>query len=449
MSYSVEDQHCVRKAGVFIVALLVATIQASAEVLPIEVFDRFWDTAKAKVYPPTLVATHFADEDYRQLRQQAAAVNSIYELTPLINKFLSQLGVSHTRFYDDQSIDFYLFRSMFGTQNIAKPKVNHIGAQYIRSNDNYVIREIVSGYPAERAGLRRGDRLLKANDAPFHPYRSFNPDGTDVRLTIQRNERTQHFVLSAIRENPNQSLSKAIPKSVRVFRHDGRRIGYVRLWSGTHPTNLESFRKAVLDDLGDADAIIVDLRGGFGGAWYAYLDVFFADRSSYFEFSITNRNEVTHHKAVPQQNDRYFPGPMIALINEGTRSGKESLAYQFKKSKRALLVGTTTEGAFTAGEGIFNERDKPYFLYLATAEYRLDGNKIEGVGIRPHVRVDYDLTKSAPSDPQLKVAVDEAVKLINGKDSDGAGQKSPASGLLEKGVRACKTISYRIQLLEG
>lgn len=248
------------KAKVFLVALLVTASQASADALPIEVFNRFWGTAKAKVYPPTLVETHFSDEDYRRLRRQAAMANSIYELTPLINKFLSRLNVSHTKFYNDQSIDFYLFRSMFGTHDIAKPEVNHIGAQYTRSCGHYVIREVVSGYPAERIGLRRGDRVLKANDAPFHPYRSFNPDGSDVRLTIQRNGRIEHFVVNAVGENPNQSLSKAILNSVRIFRNDDLRIGYVRLWSGTHPTNLESFREVVLNVLSDSDAIILEFQ---------------------------------------------------------------------------------------------------------------------------------------------------------------------------------------------
>lgn len=410
------------KVKVFLVALLVAVNQASAEALPIDVFDRFWDTAKAKVYPPKLVGAHFSDEDYLQLRQQAATAKNIYDLTPLINKFLDRLNISHTQFYNDQSLDFYLFRSMFGTHDIAKPAVNHIGAQYTRSEGHYVIREIMSGYPAERVGLRRGDLLLKANDVSFHPYRSFNPDSANVRLTIQRNGRIEQFVVSAIRENPNQSLNKAILNSAQIFRNGDRRIGYVRLWSGTHPTNLEAFRKVVLNDLSNSDAIILDLRGGFGGAWYEYLDVFFADRSSYFKFSIINRNEVTQHNAAPQKNDQYFLGPMVVLVNEGTRSGKEALAYQFKKSNRALLVGTTTKGAFTAGEGIFNGRDKPYFLYLATAEYRLDGNKIEGVGIRPDVRVDYDLNESSSSDPQLKAAVEAAIDLSVGKNSDNIGK---------------------------
>lgn len=101
---------------------------------------------------------------------------------------------------------------------------------------------------------------------------------------------------------------------------------------------------------------------------------------------------------------------MVVLINEGVRSGKEALAYQFKKSNRATLIGTKTKGAFSAGRGIFNEEKQPYFLYLATAELLLDGNKIERSGISPTIQIPYPLQKSTATDPQLEAALLEIVK---------------------------------------
>ncbi|WP_460425723.1 S41 family peptidase [Azotobacter armeniacus] len=401
-----------RRLRVALGILLVVSSCARAEESPSAIFDQFWRVAKEKVYPHDLVGVHFTDAQYQRLHEQTSSMAHVYELTPLINRFLSALNVSHTQFYDDQTIDFYLFRSMFDTRDIAKPEVNHIGAQFIVDDGQYVVCEVLNGYPAERAGLRRGDRVLKANNADFHPYRSFNPEGHDVRLLVQRNEEVMTIVVSAVRENPNQSFERAISNSIRTYEKDGRRVGYVRLWSGTHKDILKTFHDGVTERLGKADAIVLDLRGGFGGAWYDYLDLFFANRKDYFSFSIINRKETLQHKAEPQINKWHFDGPMVVLVNEGTRSGKEALAYQFKKTGRALLLGTTTQGAFSLGEAIFNDRDKPYFLYLSSGELRLDGNKVEGVGISPDVRVEYDLNKSSPVDPQLEAAVQAAFARV-------------------------------------
>ena len=266
-----------------------------------------------------------------------------------MNNFLSGLNVSHTQFYDNHSIDFYLFRSLFDTRDIGTPSVNHIGAQFQQSEGRYVVREVVNGYPADKVGLRRGDVMLAAGESQFHPYHTFNPKAKDVRLTIERNGSIEHLVLNAVKENPNESFRKGMINSVSEFRRDNYVVGYVRLWSRTHPRILESFQTIMTNRLNDADAILLDLRGGYGGAWYEYLDPFFEDRSDYFDYSIVDRTGTTQIRAEPKTNKKYFTGPMVVLVNEGTLSGKEGLAYQFKKSGRALLVGSTTIGAFSAG----------------------------------------------------------------------------------------------------
>ena len=391
-------------------ALLLLNTGHAAE-SPLVIFDKFWSTASDNIHPKSLAETHFTPERYKQLRQRAKNTTDVHELTPIFNEFLSSLNVSHSRFYDDESVDFYFFRSLFDTRDPATPVVNHIGAQFIQLDTRYVVREVLSGYPAERAGVRRGDVIVAAGDGPFHPFRTFNPSGIRAQLTVERNGTRTQKLITAVAENPNLSLQKAITNSVRNFEREGRNIGYVRLWSGTGSEHLESFRSAIEKDLIDSDAIVLDLRGGFGGAWYEYLDPFFEDRSSYFSFAVENREGVQSFDADPVDAHIYYAGPMVVLINEGTRSGKEGLAYQFKTSGRATLVGTTTAGAFSAGRGMFNDSELPYFLLIAAAEYTLDGTKVEGVGISPDVEVSYPLDKGLASDPQLEAALDLAADM--------------------------------------
>ena len=93
---------------------------------------------------------------------------------------------------------------------------------------------------------------------------------------------------------------------------------------------------------------------------------------------------------------------MVVLINSGTRSGKEALAYQFLKTRRATLIGTTTAGAFTAGKGFFADRNAGYMLYLAVFEMSLDDQVIEGIGVAPHIRVPALLGVDAQLDRALQ-----------------------------------------------
>ncbi len=106
---------------------------------------------------------------------------------------------------------------------------------------------------------------------------------------------------------------------------------------------------------------------------------------------------------------------MVALINEGVRSGKEAIAFNLQKTKRATLVGTPTAGAFVGGKGIFADENKNYLLYLSTFEMLLDGKKIEGVSVKPDVLIEYPLEGSFTEDPQLLNAIEIAEASLTSK----------------------------------
>ena len=398
---------------VLLSAILVTSPVVGEDVeLPESIFESVWKEAKNNIYPEALVA-RFSEDQYNTLLRRASSAKSVYELTPLINQFFDSLSVSHTRFYDNQSIDFYFFRSLFTTQEINDPKVNHIGTQYLVRDGEYVVREVLDGYPASLSGMKRGDIIEEAGGEPFHPYHAFNPPrGEPVQLKIQRGGTTQQLIVDTVFENPNQSMLSAMRNSQRTIDVNGKKIGYLHLWSGTHDEILKSFEEIITNEFVEHDSIILDLRGGFGGAWYDYLDLFFPDRSDYFEVTYVDRNGVRLVKPEPKINRRFFSGPMVVLINEGTRSGKEALAFQFKKSSRAILVGTTTQGAFNSGLSIFTEEEKPYFLFLSIVEPLLDGEKVEGVGVTPDIEVKYAIGENDSTDPQLRAGIAYLEKLL-------------------------------------
>jgi carboxyl-terminal processing protease len=402
------------------IALLALTILATAGIAlaqesPVEIFEKVWREGRSRIYTVQRADSFFTDETYSDLRRRAENSASLAELTPVLNEFLRTLGVSHTHFYDDEDIDYYMFRSLFSTRQLDAPTVRHIGAQFIVSGGYYVVREVLDGYPAAHAGLRRGDIALTAGGKPFHPYRSFNADSTngDVEIDMLRGDSVLTAAIRPVDECPHLSFYKAMQNSKRVISLGAAKVGYIHLWAGTNERILESYTEIIEQDFADCDGVILDLRGGFGGAWYDYLDPFFADRSDYFAFTLIDREDAREiHRAEAKTNPGHFAGPLVVLTNEGTRSGKEALAYQFRKSERAVLVGTTTAGAFTAGAGVFSDTEAPYLLYLAVAELLLDGNTIEGVGVEPHVHVPYGLERAPDTDPQLERALSEIERLM-------------------------------------
>ena len=74
--------------------------------------------------------------------------------------------------------------------------------------------------------------------------------------------------------------------------------------------------------MNDADALIWDLRDGWGGAVPEYLDLF---NSRAPTMRMTDRNGASEFEDVKWRK------PVAMLVNGGIRSGKEVLAFSFKK----------------------------------------------------------------------------------------------------------------------
>lgn len=388
---------------------------------PAVIFENVWQEAKKIVYPLAREQQFFTEATYQHLKKQSQQVSDVYQLAPVLNQFLSSLDVSHTAFYHDRDVEFYLFRSMFKSRQINEPKVHHIGVQFVNGVKDYIVREVLDGYPASQAGLRRGDIIRLADGQAFHPVMSFQGHNGNkpVNLAVERNGKLMTSRVVPVYDNPSYAFFQAMKQSKKILEFAGKRVGYIHLWTGIHPQILNEFKQTIEQEFKGLDGIILDLRGGFGGAWYDYLDPFFGSREDYFRFTVIDKQGDRNTQDPPQQpNVNAFAGPMVVLINEGVRSGKESLAYQFKKSARATLVGTTTQGAFTAGRGVFNEQQN-YFLFIASAELLLDNTQVEGVGIAPDIPVAYPTDQSLGFDPQLIRAKQLMTEMLN--------EKSPAN----------------------
>src|SRR3954470_6828133 len=182
--------------------------------------------------------------------------------------------------------------------------------------------------------------------------------------------------------------------SARIIRANGRSIGYVHVWCYAGSVYQRTLKHLLSQSpLNEADALIWDLRDGWGGAVPEYLDLFNTRAPT---MQVIDRNGATGFENVKWRK------PVAMLINGGTRSGKEILAYGFKKYRLGEVVGTRTEGAVLAATAFLIGRG---LLLLAVEDVQVDGERLEGVGVTPTIEVQPGPASGAGADPQLSRAV--------------------------------------------
>ncbi len=379
----------------------------------LRVFDEVWSRVRDSFYDPNFGGLDWEAVGARY-RQQAGVPNA--DLARLINRMLGELGVSHTGYYTPEETAYYDLADIFSgglrggiARLFAGGQVVYPGIGIVtrKIDEAHFVAGVLDGQPAAAAGIAVGDELIAADGVPFTPVRSFEGKvGTPVVLTVRRQAGAEPVAVTVRPQaiHPNQAYLDAMEKSARVIETGGRRIGYVHIWSYArlqYQELLETLLTA--GKLKDADALIWDLRDGWGGADPDYLDIFNARQPAMTMIERGGGREIVNGK---------WEKPVVLLINGGTRSGKEVLAYGFKKYGMGKVVGTTSAGALLAGRAWLLSNGS--LLLLAVADVLVDGERLEGRGVTPTVPVPFDIRYAQGSDPQL----DRAIELLTQPVSD-------------------------------
>jgi carboxyl-terminal processing protease len=322
---------------------------------------------------------------------------------------LTKLGASHTHFYTPDDPAFYQLADIFvfalgrrGLERIfPRGDVSYPGIGLFTEADSQgrtFVTGAIEGEPAHAAGVLLGDEIVSVNDRPFRPVDSFRGKvGQPVALQIRRASGATPIAISVSPADlhPNDMFLRGLKASARVIASGGAKIGYVHVWSYASPRFQSALEDLIAEGpLKDADALVWDLRGGWGGAQPQYLDLFNPHAPT---MRITDRNGAT------ALIDVKWRKPVAMLINEGTRSGKEVLAYGFKEYRLGELIGHRTEGAVLAATAFLIGDDG--LLLLAVEDVLVDGQRLEGVGVTPTIEVPFDWRYAAGGDPQLERAV--------------------------------------------
>ena len=198
---------------------------------------------------------------------------------------------------------------------------------------------------------------------------------------------------------------RGLQASARVVAAaNGVHVGYVHVWCYAGGAYQRALEDLIADGpLRDADALVWDLRDGWGGAEPQYLDLFNPNAPT---MQVTDRSGHT------RIHDVKWRKPVAMLVNRGTRSGKEVLAYGFKQYRLGEIIGYATDGCCPGGYVFLMGNGD--LLLLAVADVTVDGQRLEGVGVTPTIEVPFDPVYAAGRDPQLDRAVQVLSDRIKG-----------------------------------
>ena len=399
-----------------------------------ECFDKIWETINDKFWDPNFNGVDWEDAGKRY-KPKALAAKDHESFAVIVNQMLAELKTSHTHYYTKWEPDYYTLQAALISDFLAVMKTSDtavvekiapgkyssranphrigIGIVTKKNDDHYYVSAVLASSPAEKAGIVIGDRLVKVNGQPFHPIRSFqNKAGQEVELTIQRgpSESTRRLVTVIPLDKKERELFEIDTQArMKTIEHKGHRFSYIRLWWLGGWTMQKALDWGV-DEADKVEGIIIDIRDGFGaGPAVEYIEPFLKNSSETVAHKEIGRTKTFRSTVKFEKTDK-FEKPVIIIINGGTRSAKEVLAYYFRKTKRGVLIGERTAG-FVSGGGLERISGDSLLLYCKWMKV-VDGKRLEGIGVEPDIEVPFDIRFAGGRDVQLEQAKDEMVKLI-------------------------------------
>jgi carboxyl-terminal processing protease len=223
-----------------------------------------------------------------------------------------------------------------------------IGVTLETANSDYSITAISENGPAQRAGLRAGDRIVAIDGAPvagrlpadiIHQLRG--PIGSTVTLTIAR---------PGTPGNRDFKIERQLVVVPTVTATRDGNIAIFRVASFNQSTTqrlTEAIIEAQRQANGRLAGIILDLRGNPGGLLdqaVSLSDIFIAKGPI---ISTVGRHPASHQYFAATGRSLAPTTPLVVLINGGSASASEIVAAALQDVRRAVVIGTSSYGKGT------------------------------------------------------------------------------------------------------
>ena len=286
--------------------------------------------------------------DFFEIAKQIEIFTTIYKT--INSDYVDELNPSELM---DKSIKSMLadldpYTNYFTEQDVVKFKINNtgeytgIGAQISRKDDKIIIKEPYKGFPADKAGLKAGDAIIKIGDISMADYKEDasqllkGAKNTKIDLTYIRQGKTQTTQLV---------LDEIEVKAVPFFSKIDEKTGYIVLSAFNKKASSET--KDALEKLkaDGATRIVLDLRGNPGGLLNEAVnicnlfvpkgEVIVTTKSKNVKYNIT-------YKTTKEPVDLEIP---LAIIVDGkSASASEIVSGALQDLDRAVIIGSRSFG---------------------------------------------------------------------------------------------------------
>lgn len=290
-----------------------------------------------------------------------------------------------------------------------------IGAELGMKKDIIVIIAPLPESPAEKAGIKAGDKILAVDgadtvgwslDEAVNKIRGVK--GTVVKLKIWRDGADKPQEIAITRDT-------IVIKSLtwKTINNEGKddaagKIAYMKIAHFNEDTS-ELFEKAVADIVVKAPSVlIVDLRNNPGG----FLDTAVRLTSEWINKGAIVREVFSNgREEVYTSNGKHRLTQMktIVLVNEGSASASEIMAGALQDYGKATLVGQKTFGKGSVQD--YEQLPDGSGLKITVAEWLTpNGRHINKNGVMPDkvVEISDEVAKDATKDPVME----EALKMV-------------------------------------
>jgi carboxyl-terminal processing protease len=318
----------------------------------------------------------------------------------LVRGMVRFVDEGHTYFLDPQQYTDY--------QSWSRGDNTYVGIGISVSSKNSVPRivEVYEDTPAQRAGLRAGDLLVRIADQSVAGLALDEmtglvrgPAGTSVQIVVRRGSDPKEFTFNVERAEIHLQFVKH-----RSIEDD---IGYVSLRGFPEPSVVDTIEQDVSRfQASGVQGLVLDLRGNSGGridVGTRLLGHFLAPGSSVYEEVDRGGEARTHFSP---RNGAQYSLPLVVLVDGGTASMGEIFASAVQEHGTATVLGANTAGSVAAAQ-VFGLPDGAG-LQVTVFEIRsADGKPLNKVGVMPDEVIDPDPTAVANGDdPVLGRAIE-------------------------------------------
>ena len=281
----------------------------------------------------------------------------------------------------------------------------------VNLDNKIVVVDMFKDSPAEKAGLKVGDIIIKIDGEDF-----IGKSSTDMSNYVKSSKNSK-VVLTIIRDEETMELDVERKKieipyvSGEVITKDDMKIGYIDI-SLFSSTIYDQFKRELEElEKENISGLVIDVRGNSGGYLSGVTDIinlFLKKGDVIYQLESGNKKQIK--KDTTKEKRDY---PVAVLVNGGSASASEILASAIKESYNGYVVGTKTYGKGTVQQTT-TLPDGSMVKYTVQKWLTPNGNWINEVGVEPTDIVELDISyaenPSMENDNQLQKALELVTK---------------------------------------